>query len=519
MRLDTRTFVAAAVAALLALTLAATGARAQQPPSPDDTVTLNFVNADIHAVVKAVSEMTGRNFLIDPRVQGTVNIVAPRPVPRNMVFPILLSALRVQGFAAVGGDLGYVNIVPESDAKFYAGARDARHARGDQVVTEVFQLSHESAQSVVQTLRPLVTPNNVINAFPATNSIVITDYASNLERLRKVIATVDQPQPAQLSTIKLRYAAAVDVAQAVQRLLPEAAQPTGPGAPPRVALSIDARTNSLLVRAENPALAKRIRELAEGMDLPTAAGGNIHVVYLKNAQAERLAEALRAIISGQPSAASRAVAQRRRLGQPPPPGAQPVAAAAPAAVGVCARDRRARAGVGTGVSRDQLARHHRARQRVQRAAQRDRQARRAPRAGVRRSADRRDRVDQGRRVRHPVAGDPLGPGQHQRDHRAIGVQNFNNSPGSNIGQIARDPAAIGQGLSLGLIRGSITSPACRSSTSPRCCARSRATPTANILSTPNAAHARQRGGEDPASARTSRSSPAASRSPAPAAAW
>ena len=179
----------------------------------------------------------------------------------------------MQGFAAVGGDLGYVNIVPESDAKFYAGARDARRARGDQVVTEVFQLSHESAQSVVQTLRPLVTPNNVINAFPATNSIVITDYASNLERLRKVIATVDQPQPAQLSTIKLRYAAAVDVGQAVQRLLPEAAQPPGPGAPPRVALTVDARTNSLLVRAENPALAKRIRELAEGMDLPTAAGG------------------------------------------------------------------------------------------------------------------------------------------------------------------------------------------------------------------------------------------------------
>ena len=328
MPFDTRTFAAAAVAALLALT----AAQAQQPEPPqpssggDDTVTLNFVNADIHAVVKAVSEMTGRNFLIDPRVQGTVNIIAPRPVPRNMVFPVLLSALRVQGFTAVGGDLGYVNIVPESDAKFYAGARDARHARGDQVVTEVFQLSHESAQAVVQTLRPLVTPNNVINAFPATNSIVITDYASNLERLRKVIATVDQPQPAQLSTIKLRYAAAVDVGQAVQRLLPEAAQPPGPGAPPRVALGIDARTNSLLVRADNPALAKRIRELAEGMDLPSAAGGNIHVVYLKNAQAERLAEALRAIISGQPSAtraAAPGLSPTAAIGQPTPPPPRP----------------------------------------------------------------------------------------------------------------------------------------------------------------------------------------------------
>src|SRR5207344_2631171 len=169
-----------------AVLLASGAARAQEPPAavavpqpgaPDDTVTLNFVNADIHAVVKAVAEMTGRNFLIDPRVQGTVNIIAPKPVPRNLVFPILLSALRVQGFAAVGGDLGYINIVPESDAKFYAGGRSER-ARGDQIVTEVFQLQFESAPQLVATLRPLVTPNNVINAFPGSNTVVVTDYAS-----------------------------------------------------------------------------------------------------------------------------------------------------------------------------------------------------------------------------------------------------------------------------------------------------------------------------------------------------
>jgi general secretion pathway protein D len=166
---------------VLALLVGTSAVRAQDPPQQqdtagEDTVTLNFVNADIAAVVKAVAEMTGRNFLIDPRVQGTVNIIAPKPVPRNLVFPILLSALRVQGFAAVGGDLGYINIVPETDAKFYSGMRTAQ-ARGDQIVTEVFRLQFESAQQLAATLRPLVTPNNVINAFPASNSIVITDYA------------------------------------------------------------------------------------------------------------------------------------------------------------------------------------------------------------------------------------------------------------------------------------------------------------------------------------------------------
>jgi general secretion pathway protein D len=467
MRFDSRTL--AALAAAAALGLAPGAAQAQQPQAPEspqppqppaaeDTVTLNFVNADIHAVVKAVSEMTGRNFLIDPRVQGTVNIVAPRPVPRNMVFPILLSALRVQGFAAVGGDLGYVNIVPESDAKFYAGAREARRARGDQVVTEVFQLSHESAQAVVQTLRPLVTPNNVINAFPATNSIVITDYASNLERLRKVIATVDQPQPAQLSTIKLRYAAAVDVGQAVQRLMPEAAQPPGPGAPPRVALGIDARTNSLLVRAENPALARRIRELAEGMDLPSAAGGNIHVVYLKNAQADRLAEALRAIISGQPAAArpvsqvSPAPGQVGAAPPPPPPGAPPpVVGASPAA-----------GSVGPSLGALALAS-------VQAYPETNSLVIIAPdsvynalRGVIEKLDARRAQVFVEALIVEIAATKAAEFGiQWQAlpktdSNTGFGTQNFNLTPGSNIGQIARDPAAIGQGLSLGFIRGRIT---------------------------------------------------------------
>src|SRR5262245_3977664 len=334
------------VVAAALLLLASGAAGTQEPPAaeapaavqqgaPDDTVTLNFVNADIHAVVKAVAEMTGRNFLIDPRVQGTVNIIAPKPVPRSMVFPILLSALRVQGFTAVGGELGYINIVPEADAKFFAGAR-AERARGDQIITEVFQLSHESAPQMVATLRPLVSPNNVINAFPGSNTVVITDYASNLARIRNVIRTVDQPAPSQLASIKLRYAAAVDVGQAVQRLIPEASQPAGPGTSPRVAIGVDPRTNSLLVRADNPIAAKRIRELAESMDIPTAAGGNIHVVYLKNAQADRMAEALRAIVTGQPiarTASPSGLSPNQPLGgapgapgappPPPPPAALP----------------------------------------------------------------------------------------------------------------------------------------------------------------------------------------------------
>jgi len=485
---------------LTAAALLATGAaRAQepsagvpppQPGAPDDTITLNFVNADIHAVVKAVAEMTGRNFLIDPRVQGTVNIIAPKPVPRSMVFPILLSALRVQGFTAVGGDLGYINIIPEADAKFFAGAR-AERARGDQIITEVFQLSHESAPQMVATLRPLVSPNNVINAFPGSNTVVITDYASNLARIRNVIRTVDQPAPSQLASIKLRYAAAVDVGQAVQRLMPEASQPAGPGAAPRVAIGVDPRTNSLLVRADNPIAAKRIRDLADSMDIPTAAGGNIHVVYLKNAQADRLAESLRAIVTGQPiqrAAAPAALSPNQAQGAPggpplaPPPAALPVAAAAPGG------------GVGGGASTGALATAS-----IQAYPETNSLVIIAPDSVYTALRSVIDKLDARRAqvfvealiveiaatraaefgIQWQLLNNPSSTGTS-----GFGIQNFNLTPNSNITQTATSPTTIGQGLSLGLIRGKITLAGVEILNIAALIRALQTDSTANILSTP-----------------------------------
>ena len=487
---------------LAAAVLVASGAAlAQEPPAavavpqpgaPDDTVTLNFVNADIHAVVKAVAEMTGRNFLIDPRVQGTVNIIAPKPVPRSMVFPILLSALRVQGFTAVGGDLGYINIVPEADAKFFAGARAAR-ARGDQIVTEVFQLSHESAPQMVATLRPLVSPNNVINAFPGSNTVVITDYASNLARIRNVIRTVDQPAPSQLASIRLRYAAAVDVGQAVQRLMPEASQAAGPGAAARVAIGVDPRTNSLLVRADNPIAAKRIRELAESMDLPTAAGGNIHVVYLKNAQAERLAEALRAIVTGQPIQRAATAPGGLSGGQPGAlgaPGAPPPPPLAALPVGGAPGGGGAGGGAATGAL---------ATASIQAYPETNSLVIIAPdsvynalRGVIEKLDARRAQVFVEALIVEVAAtraaefgiqwqwlNNPSDTGTS-----GFGIQNFNLTPGSNIGQAARDPASIGQGLSLGLIRGKITLAGVEILNIAALIRALQTDSTANILSTP-----------------------------------
>src|SRR5215471_8081580 len=267
----------------------------------DDAVTLNFVNADIEAVVKAVAEMTGRNFVIDPRVKGTINIVSARPVPVSLVYPTLLSALRLQGFTAVESG-GLTKIIPEADAKQNASPVSVGGvaASGDQLVTEVYVLKSESAVQLVNVLRPLITPNNSIAAVPTGNALVITDYADNLKRIDRIIASLDVPPAGEPIIVPLRYASAIDLVGILSRVLADGG--TTPGAAPdpqqRVSLAADPRSNSVLVRAENPTRLARVRALIEQLDTPGRAGGNIFIIYLKNAEAVRVAQTLRGLLTG-----------------------------------------------------------------------------------------------------------------------------------------------------------------------------------------------------------------------------
>ncbi len=250
-----------------------------------------------------VSEITGKNFIIDPRVKGTINIVSAKPLPRAFVYDVFLSALRLQGFAAIE-DRGVVKILPEADAKLHSsptiGPGDRTGPAGDRIETRVFTLEYESATQVVPILRPLIAPNNTITAYQNNNTLVITDYASNLQRLAKIIEEIDQPSGIDPVVIPLQYASAVDVAATVTRLFAESPQAQAPGAAAqdpsqRFAVIADARSNSLLVRSGDPFRLARLRKFVAIMDSPTNAGGNIHVVYLKNAEAVKLAETLRAI--------------------------------------------------------------------------------------------------------------------------------------------------------------------------------------------------------------------------------
>lgn len=272
----------------------------------DELVTLNFVNSDIESTIKAVGVITGKNFVIDPKVKGTINIVSNQPVAKDMVYLVLLSALRQQGFTAVDNG-SIIKVMPENDAKTQAVQVPRRRGktRGDQIVTQAWPLKFESAAQLANTLRPLVSASNLITAYPGNNTLIITDYADNVERIRQMIDEIDQPGRDDVIPISIRYASALDIAQTVGRLMPEvfvqgvASPPSLPEGVRRTVIVPDVRSNQLLVRSATGEHARQIRSLVKSLDTPSAAEGNINVVYLRNAEAVHLANTLKGILTGQ----------------------------------------------------------------------------------------------------------------------------------------------------------------------------------------------------------------------------
>ncbi len=302
-------------------------ARAQDPAA--NQATLNFVGADIESVVRAIGHFTGNTFVIDPRVKGMVNLVSEKPVTKAQAFDMLSSVLRLQGFSVVR-TATYVKVVPEADAKLQASPVQTGQVRGDQMATQIFRLSHESAAGLVTVLRPLISPNNTIAADPTNNTLVITDYADNLKRLSRIIASLDTPAVAEMEVIKLEHAIAMDLAVTASRLLDQGSAP-GVADMGRVMLLADARTNSVIIRAPTEAKGKLARTLIAKLDQPTTLPGNVHVVYLRNAEASKLAQVLRAVVAGESGTLS--TGQTQTAAPPPvaqPGGGPPAAASSPA---------------------------------------------------------------------------------------------------------------------------------------------------------------------------------------------
>src|SRR5438105_7631576 len=292
----------AAGALSLALVAASHAQRSREP------ITLNFVNADIEAVARTMATITGRSIVVDPRVKGTINLSTDKPVPPAAAYNQFLATLRLSGFTVVDAG-GLLKVVPEADAKLQGGPVSiAPPAGGNQIVTQIFRLNYESAGNLVPILRPLISPNNTINVDPGTNALVITDYADNLQRLARIVAALDISNTTDVDVVLLRHVLASDVAPIVQRLIDSSASAGGaqaaPGAAlaggaPHTTIAADPRSNSLLVPAPSAARLNLARSRIAKLDQPSSDSptGNIWVVYLKNADATKLAVTLRAALA------------------------------------------------------------------------------------------------------------------------------------------------------------------------------------------------------------------------------
>ncbi len=306
------------------------GAWAQKPGEP---ITLNFVGAEIEAVARTMGVITGRTVVVDPRVRGTINLSSEKPQSPAAAYAQFVAALRLQGYTVVESS-GIYKVVPEAEGKLQGSVVTVApdQPAGNQIVTQIFRLDHESALNLVPVLRPLISPNNTINVNPGSNALVITDYADNLRRLARIIAAMDMPNATDVEVISLKHALASDLAPLVLRLTQTTNAAAAQGQVDnsfRTAIIAEPRSIALIVRAANPARVALVRSLVERLDQPSSsdASGNIHVVYLKNAEAVKLAATLRAAMAG---AASVNSAPTNGIGRQLVGGAATAAAAAAA---------------------------------------------------------------------------------------------------------------------------------------------------------------------------------------------
>lgn len=256
-----------------------------------EEVTLNFSDADLSAVVNSVSQITGKNFIIDPRVKGKVNVISSKPLNEDEVYNVFLSILQVHGFATVP-TANAIKIIPDASAKQDSApvVKSLSRQSGDQLVTQVVQINNVNATQLVPILRPLVAQQGHLAAYAETNVLIVSDRASNIRRISQIIKQVDQKTDSDIEFVKLEFAFASEVVRLLTNL--SAANPAQKkAASSPVKFSADERTNSILLSGEKNERLK-FRSIIAKLDQPVESTGNIHVVYLRYAEAENLAKIL-----------------------------------------------------------------------------------------------------------------------------------------------------------------------------------------------------------------------------------
>jgi general secretion pathway protein D len=280
-----------ALAAALALAIPAA-----VPAQSQGAITPNYKDADLGQIIEAVSAVTGKNFIVDPRVRAQVTMLSSTPMSPAAFYEAFLSILQVHGFVAVpSGDV--IKILPDANAR-QVPALDlpsSVSSTSDEIVTQVFAVRNVSAAQLVPILRPLIPQYGHLAAYPASNMLIISDRAANVNRIARIIQRIDQQGDESIDVIPMEHASAVEVVRIVNNLYAGAAA-EGAGAP-GVKIVADERTNSILVSGES-SQRLRLKTLITHLDTPLESGGDTQVRYLRYADAEKISQKLREQIQG-----------------------------------------------------------------------------------------------------------------------------------------------------------------------------------------------------------------------------
>ena len=296
---------------------------AQQPPADatsavtnDGRHTLNLKDADIQALIATVSEITGRNFIVAPNVTGKVTVISGRPMKPDEIYDVFLSVLRVHGYAAVPSG-SMIKIVPEAQAQQDGSSGIGAAGRSsDEVITQIVPVKHVAVTELLPVLRPLMPQGAQLIANGSSNSLVISDRASNVSRIMDIIRRIDTVSEAEVEVIPLSHANATEVARTLTTLAGnDTAQPGG-----TAKVFADTRTNSILLSGSKTERL-RMRALLVHLDTPLDSGGATQVVYLNYASAKDLVPILQGVAS-------------TLTGEAPPSAGPSVASALGAAAGI-----------------------------------------------------------------------------------------------------------------------------------------------------------------------------------------
>ena len=295
----------------------------------DGLVNLDFEDVELAVVIDTIAKLTGKNFVYDDRVRGRVTIISPSPIPVAQAFTVFESVLQVKGFTTVEAPGGVLKVIPIRDAKETSISTERsglKRLDSDRFVTRLIPLSYVDAEQISNTLKPLVSKEAALVSYAGTNTIILTDSASNITRILSIIEAIDvETFKEELALIRLQYADATVVADQLSQLFGAEVvsgarataaaarvrarpQPVVPGQPQpgqspeatrrgQLKIITDERTNSLVALASRSTL-EDVRDFIRKIDVPVEGGGRIQVYYLKHADAEELADTLNSLLGG-----------------------------------------------------------------------------------------------------------------------------------------------------------------------------------------------------------------------------